>query len=73
MTCPTCHKTRAAIFATLAGGNETIEMYEDYTYVAARGISIKYLAGETYRNVPSAVSKAILAARAGTVEAGTNA
>jgi hypothetical protein len=69
MTCSACHKTRAAIFSMLAGGEDTISMTSDYTYSAARGVHIKYIAGETYRNVPGTVCKAIVAAGAGTIDA----
>lgn len=69
MTCSACHKTRAAIFSALAGGEDTISMTADYTYAAARNVHIKYIAGETYRNVPTKLAAAIMAARAGTVHA----
>lgn len=69
MTCAACHKTRAAIFSALAGGEDTISMTSDYTYSAARGVNIKYLAGAVYRNVPSKVASAIVAAGAGTIDA----
>lgn len=44
-------------------------MTADYTYAAARNVHIKYITGETYHNVPSTVCKAILAAKAGTINA----
>lgn len=53
----------------LAGGDDTISMTSDYTYSAARNIHIRYAAGATYRNVPTKVASAIIAAGAGTIHA----
>lgn len=69
MACDACHKTRAAIFSALAGGEDTISMTSDYTYSAARSVNIKYLADATYRKVPAVVAAAIIAAGAGTIDA----
>jgi hypothetical protein len=69
VTCSACHKTRAAIFSALAGGEDSISMTADYTYTAARNVHIKYIAGAVYRNVPSKVAAAILAAGSGTIHA----
>jgi hypothetical protein len=42
-------------------------MHRDYTYRAKRNVNIKYLAGYTYRRVPEAAVRAILAAEAGSI------
>lgn len=52
---------------------KTITMLRDFDYHANRWITIAYKSGETYRKVPEAAVRAILAAKAGEVEAVTAA